>query len=82
MGLKVGQAHHALDEAIGASKNDMTIRSTFLDSRLVAGDAVRLVAPIQGAMHLMSAPPGDARGYFMRPRWGGGSSTASTFMRL
>lgn len=40
LGLKVGQAHHSLDEAIGAAKADMTIRTSMLDSRWIAGDKI------------------------------------------
>jgi len=37
--LKVGHAYRSLDETIEASKQDMTIRTSLLDSRIVAGDA-------------------------------------------
>jgi len=36
--LKVGHAHRSVDEAIEASKSEMTVRTSLLDSRIVAGD--------------------------------------------
>lgn len=39
LGLKVGQAHRTIEDAIEAAKKDMTIRTSLLDSRLVAGDS-------------------------------------------
>ncbi len=39
LGLAVGQAHRTIDEAIALAKDDITIRTSLLDARLVAGDA-------------------------------------------
>lgn len=36
--LKVGHAYRSLDEAVQAAKQDMTIRTSLLDSRIIAGD--------------------------------------------
>jgi [protein-PII] uridylyltransferase len=38
LGFKVGQAIRSLDECVRLSKDDMTIRTALLESRLVAGD--------------------------------------------
>jgi [protein-PII] uridylyltransferase len=37
LGLKVGQAHRSLDEAISLARDDFTIRTTLLDARFIAG---------------------------------------------
>src|SRR5690606_22699941 len=39
LGYKVGHATRNVDQMIKAAKNDVTIRTAFLDSRLVYGDA-------------------------------------------
>ncbi|MDE3059590.1 MAG: [protein-PII] uridylyltransferase [Pseudomonadota bacterium] len=39
LGLAVGHAHRSLDEAMTLAKEDMTIRTTLLDARLLAGNA-------------------------------------------
>ena len=39
MGLKVGQSHRSIDDAISLSLEDITIRTNLLDARFVAGSA-------------------------------------------
>jgi [protein-PII] uridylyltransferase len=39
LGFKVGQSHRTVGEAITRARDDITIRTTLLDARLVVGDA-------------------------------------------
>jgi len=39
LGLKVGQAHRSVEDALALAKADFTIRTTILDARYVAGSA-------------------------------------------
>lgn len=40
MGLKVGQAHRNIEETLMLAHDDMQIRTTLLDARLIAGDKI------------------------------------------
>jgi [protein-PII] uridylyltransferase len=70
LGLKVGHATRSLDECLGEAARDQTVRTSMLDSRLLAGDArlaetfhirFRADCRVAGAMAFIDAKQAERR---------------------
>ncbi len=58
LGFKVGQAHRSIKEAVALSREDLTIRTSLLDARLVCGSAdVFAKFSTRFEQELQSSPP-------------------------